>query len=263
MTRAKKLKKAIRSRAGKTGESYTSARRQVLEARRRRATRTTPEAPLAAPAPPPARRRPPAPTATRGSRPRSVTSDSAVLKKTGHGFDHWFSVLDAFGARAKGHTASARHLSEAHGVPDWHCQMITVEYERAHGLRATNQSCDGDFQVSVSRTIAGTVSQVAHVLGDARRRAQWLRGADPQLARALEAAFSGAKPRALTLKRDDYARMRFPWDASTVEIHITGKPNGSTTVAAGNMNLKQQALVETRRAQLKVALDALKAHLTE
>src|SRR5262245_54991154 len=114
MTRARKLKRVIRSRAAKTGESYTAARRQVLEARRRRAGAPPPEPPRA-PAPQPR------------SRPRRLTSDTAVRKKTGHGLDHWFAVLDAFGARSKGHTASARHLSEAHGVPGWHCQMITVE----------------------------------------------------------------------------------------------------------------------------------------
>jgi plasmid stability protein len=35
MTREKKLKKAIRARARKTGESYTAARRQVLQAKQR------------------------------------------------------------------------------------------------------------------------------------------------------------------------------------------------------------------------------------
>ena len=43
MTQQKKLKKAIRARSEKTGESYTAARRQVLLAR---------EEPEEAPAPP-------------------------------------------------------------------------------------------------------------------------------------------------------------------------------------------------------------------
>src|SRR5262245_37100955 len=196
MTRARKLKKAIRSRAAKTGESYTSARRQVLEARRRRAT---------APPPKPAPARP----ATR-ARARNVSGDASVRQKTGQGLDHWFAVLDRFDARAKGHTAAARHLSEEHGVPGWHCQMITVEYERARGLRATNQTCDGDFQVTVSRTVAATVEQVAALINDARRRARWLRGADAGLARALEDAFKGPKARSVAVKTPQYARLRFP-----------------------------------------------------
>ena len=83
MTHAKKLKKAIRARAAKTGESYTIARKHVLAAREK-----------------------PAPKAAAPSK-RSVLSDASAVKATGRGFDHWFAVLDAFGAPAKGHTASA------------------------------------------------------------------------------------------------------------------------------------------------------------
>lgn len=242
MTQARKLKKAIRARAAKTGESYTSARRQVLAARRRRA------------APAPARPAPRSPA-------RGVTSDGAVRKKTGHGFDHWFAVLDAFGARIKGHTASARHLFQEHGVPSWHCQMITVEYERQHGLRVTNQTCDGDFQVSVSRTLSGTVAAIAKLLSDAPRRARWLRAADPQLARAVDAAFTGPKPRAVHFKTPQQARLRFPWDGSTVEIQINGKAGGKATVVASNTKLRGPDDVERRRAVWAAAFDGLGGQL--
>ena len=248
MTRARKLKKVIRSRAAKTGESYTAARRQVLEAKRRRGV---------APPPEPARPAKPAPR-TRSSR---VTSDTSVRKKTGHGLDHWFGVLDDFGARTKGHTASARHLSEAHGVPSWHCQMITVEYERLHGLRAKNQSCEGDFQVTVSRTVPATVEQVAGLINDARRRARWLRTADPSLARALEAAFAGPKARSVAVKTPQYARLRFPGDGATVEILITGKTGGRAIVAAHNTKLAGPDAVERQRALWGAALDGLRAQL--
>jgi len=248
MTRAKKLKKAIRSRAAKTGESYTSARRQVLEAKRRRAI-----------APPPAAPRAAAPRVP--ARSRSVTSDTAVRAKTGHGFAHWFAVLDDFGARTKGHTASARHLREDHGVPSWHCQMITVEYERLHGLRARNQSCDGDFQVTVSRTVPGTVEQVAVLINDRRRRARWLRAADPQLARAVEAAFTGPQARRVTLKTPRYAHLRFPSDGATVEIFINAKPGGKATVAAAHTKLAGADAVERQRALWRAALDELRSQL--
>jgi hypothetical protein len=248
MTRAKKLKKAIRSRAAKTGESYTSARRQVLEARRRRAV-----------TPPPEPKRAAAPRAA--ARPRGVTSDTAVRQKTGHGLDHWFAVLDDFGARAKGHTASARHLSEAHGVPGWHCQMITVEYERFHGLRVKNQSCAGDFQVTVSRTVPGTVEQVAALFSDPRRRGRWLRAADPRLARDVAAAFKGPRAARVTVKTPEYAHLRFRCDGARVEIYINGKAGGRATVAAHNTKLAGPAAVEQQRALWGAALDGLKAQL--
>jgi hypothetical protein len=249
MTQAKKLKKAIRSRAAKTGESYTSARRQVLEARRRRAV-----------TPPPEPRRAAAPAAT-AARKRARTYEASAREKTGHGLDHWFAVLDEFDAAAKGHTASARHLSEAHGVPGWHCQMITVEYERARGLRATNQSCDGDFQVSVSRTVAATVEQVAAFINDSRRRQRWLRLADPRIAGAVHAAFTGEKARRVTVKTAQYARMRFPCEGTTVELLIYAKPGGKAAVTANNTKLAGPEAVERHRALWRAALDGLRSQL--
>jgi hypothetical protein len=99
MTRARALKHAIRARAAKTGERYTTARRHVL----RDTHLPAPGAPSAPGAPGPA--------PVRGS-----VSDVGVREKTGHGLDHWFEVLDRFGAVEKGHSAAARHLYDAHQV---------------------------------------------------------------------------------------------------------------------------------------------------
>lgn len=258
MTERKKLKRKIRSRSQKTGESYAAARRQVLEARRKRQAARS-GAPHARPLPPQARAVSPTPI-PRGSA-RGMVSDAAVLRKTGHGLDHWFAVLDAFGAAEKGHTASATHLYESHGVPGWHCQMITVAYEQARGLRATNQSCTGGFQVSVSKALKATVAEVADSLGNARRRGQWLAEADPELARALEAAFKGPKARTIAVKDAMNARLRYPWDGKAVEIRITGKPKGGSTLVADNTDLPDAPSVEDRRTRWRAALQALSVHL--
>ncbi|MEA2564485.1 MAG: hypothetical protein QOH06_5989 [Acidobacteriota bacterium] len=234
MTQQKKLKRAIRARSEKTGESYTSARRQVLLAREE-------------PAPPPPTPKPPA---------KSGISEESVLKKTGHGLDHWFGVLDAFDGAAQGHTAMAAHLHKEHGIPGWHSQGITVAYERARGLREVNQACTGKFQVSVSKTVPATVAEVVAAL----KSTVWLQGADPGLAQALDAAFTGDKPREVKTKGSDYAWLRFPWDGRTVEIRITGKPKGASVVA-DNGDLPDPALVEQRRAQWRTALEGLKRHL--
>lgn len=245
MTHAKKLKKAIRRRARKTGESYTAARKQVLDARR---------SATAAPAPPAA---PPARAAAR--RATRTTSDTPVRKATGHGFDHWFAVLDAFGAAAKGHTASARHLREDHGVPGWHCQMITVEYERARGLRAANQSSRGEFQVAVSRTLPLPLDALRGVFEDARRRRRWLASVDAGLARALEAALGKggfvAKPR--------HVQIRYAWGASRMLIAMEPRPGGKTLLLASSEKLAGPEDVERRRAAWSAALDALKSMLAD
>lgn len=235
MTQQKKLKKAIRARSEKTGESYTAARRQVLLTREEE------------PAPPPPAPKPPA---------KGGISEESVLKKTGHGLDHWFGVLDAFGGMTQGHTAMAAHLYNEHGIPGWHSQGITVAYERARGLREANQACTGKFQVTVSKTVPATVAEVVEAL----KTTAWLQEADPGLAQALQAAFTGDKPREIKTKGSDYAWLRFPWDGRTVEIRITGKPTGASVVA-DNKDLPEPALVEQRRAQWRTALEGLQRHL--
>jgi len=254
MTRQKKLKKTIRARSRKTGESYTAARRQVLEARRRKARGATASAMTKAP---PAAA-PPRVPASRPPRPR----EASLIEKTGHGLDHWFAVLDAFDRAKKGHTAAAAHLHEVHGVPGWHSQMVTVAYERERGLRAMNQASAGDFQVSITRSLPAAVAEVADAIGRADRRRVWLRGADSALARAWNAAFDGPQARQVTFKSPNYARMRFPWDGSTVEIHINGKPKGGSSIVAYNRGLDAPEKVEQRRAQWRAALEALKSYLT-
>jgi hypothetical protein len=188
-------------------------------------------------------------------------SDAIVLERTGRGLDHWFAVLDAFGLAAKGHTAAARHLHHDHGVPGWYTQAITVAYERARGLRAVNQTCRGTFQVSVSRVVPVTVAEAADAIGDTRRRRRWLRGADPGLARALEAAFTGPKAGGVKIKDANNAQLRYKWDGTDVAIYIVGKPKGGASVVADNGKLRDGDHVEQRRAQWKPVLDTLKAYL--
>ena len=254
MTQQKKLKTAIRARSRKTGESYTAARRHVLQAGRKPVAASRPE-------PTPVTVVAPAASARGRTKARSHTSEAGLIKKTGHGYDHWFAVLDSFGAAAKGHTASAAHLYRDHGVPSWHCQMVTVAYERERGLRAINQSCAGDFQVNVSKVVHSSVAEVVDVLRSASRRAQWLKSADPALNRALEAALRGPKPREVKVRDAGLARLRYPWDSGRAEIAITGKPNGRTSVVASMTKLAGPEEVEERRAQWRDALEGLKEYL--
>jgi hypothetical protein len=241
MTQAKKLKQAIRARSAKTGESYTAARLQILKARQKRTQPRTPATP-----PPP-----PRPVARPG------LGEKAVVEKTGHGFDHWFAVLDRFGAAAKGHTATARHLALDHGVPGWHAQGITVAYERARGLREVNQAAGG-FQVSVSRMVPTDMDAALSALrGPVRRK--WLAGADPALRRALDAALA---PTAKGVVRGPKrARVRYKWDGTNVELMFEPRATGTSIVAA-NTRLKDAAQVAARRGQWRAVLDALKAQLT-
>jgi hypothetical protein len=242
MTQASKLKQTIRAR--KTGESYTTARLHIVKGRQKGSVAKAPAPPATA-----------APAPTRGA-----VGEASIVKATGHGLDHWFAVLDAFGATQKGHTATARHLALDHGVPGWHAQGITVNYERARGLRAVNQTTSG-FQVSVSKTLAATVEDVMAVLRNPRRRKAWLSAQDAELARALAAGIEKPRRRGLHVKPGGLGSLRFPFAGTSVEFSIAPKPKGGVTFVVAHTKLPDAAQVEERRAQWKSALGALKAQL--
>ncbi len=229
MTTSKKLKKEIRTRASRTGESYTAARRQVLLARGKPAPASIPKPEL-----------------------KPAIGNESIVKATGHGYDHWFGVLDAFDAPAKGHTASAAHLLKEHGIRAWYAQMITVQYERARGKRSRNQSCSGDFQVNVSKAMGAGIEAVTAALSDGR----WLKDADPELSRAFP------RPARLEVKNAKLAKLRYKWDGTTIEIRVTATKSGAT-VTADNMKLSDAAHVERRRSQWRTALEALRAFLAK
>jgi len=249
MTRARALKQVIRARAARTGERYTTARRHVLKDLQERSG-------------PPAR-----PLTTAASRiaaapasPKGSLSDAKSLEKTGHGLDHWFGVLDRFGAVEKGHTAAARHLYETHHVDGWYAQGITVAYERARGIRALNQRCDGGYEVSVSKVITADAPAVIKTLTDERQRRR-VKGVDAGLVKALWTALDSPASKGFVVRPDGQARFRYKWDGTTVQLYLLPKPGGKVSFVATNTKLSGAAAVEQRRTQWRAALNALAATL--
>ena len=99
-------------------------------------------------------------------------SDAAVKAKTGKDWAGWFGALDKAGATKLEHRAIADILSEKHGMPGWWCQMVTVEYERARGLRVRHETTSG-FSVAISKTIATSLSDLYEVTANAAKRRKW------------------------------------------------------------------------------------------
>jgi hypothetical protein len=254
MTRARALKTAIRTRARKTGERYTTARRHVLKALR---PAGDPEVSRGDPQGSPRQVRSGVPQASA----KGSVSDAKSREKTGHGLDHWFEVLDRFGAVEKGHTASARHLNETLGVDGWYAQGITVAYERARGVRAVNQRCDGVFEVSASKVLAAETPRVIAALSQKRQRAKWAGAADPGLVGALAAALAASSSKGFIVRPDGQARARYKWDDTTVELRLTPKAGGKTTLVVQHMKLTGAEMVEERRAQWRAAFQAIATEL--
>jgi uncharacterized protein YndB with AHSA1/START domain len=231
VTQQKSLKRRVRARMAKTGERYTSARRQVLA----KATTDGPAAtPLTLATPEQVE---PAPT--------NSTSDEAVRKATGRSHAEWFELLDAWGATAHTHTEIAEWLSSAHGAPSWWRQSITVDYERARGMRGRHQMADG-FRVSVSRTVTVPPDRALAAFVDDATLRRWLPGApmEPRPTRAKLTA-------------------RFDWSdpASRVVVNIAPKGTDRSIVAVTHERIPDAAVAERLKAGWRDRLGHLKAFL--
>src|SRR5438093_3737369 len=112
MPKQKDLKRIVRSRMQKTGESYTAARFQLLK------KKEPDHAELAG------------------------MSEAAITRATGRTWSAWVKTLDAVHATEKPHRDIARYVSSL-GLPDWWSQTVTVGYERIRGLRDKGQRRDG------------------------------------------------------------------------------------------------------------------------
>lgn len=62
-------------------------------------------------------------------------SEEAVKAKTGKVWGEWFTILDTWNAKEKGHTQSVKHLREHYRLSPWWAQAVTIRYEWERGLR--------------------------------------------------------------------------------------------------------------------------------
>lgn len=145
MPKQKDLKRVVRTRMQKTGESYTTARLHLIR-------RKEPEPDYAA---------------------LAGQTDAAVKSKTGRDWREWVAILDAAKCAEKPHREIARFVASL-GTPDWWSQTVTVGYERIRGLRAVGQRRDGHYEASKSRTFAVPVAKLYKAFATARLRAKWL-----------------------------------------------------------------------------------------
>jgi len=152
MPKQKDLKRLVRSRMKKTGESYTTARVHVTRKESPRPeTRTTPDyAALAG------------------------MSDAAIRAGSGKTWAQWVRALDAVDATKMSHGDIAKHVRREYGVGDWWTQGVTVGYERIRGLREKGQRRGGGYEASKSKTLPVTAAAAFDAFADAGTRRKWL-----------------------------------------------------------------------------------------
>jgi len=150
MTTQKLLKRRVRERMSKTGESYTAARRHVAPERDRLET-----------------------ARTRLASAKQLASDDKLTEATGRDWEAWLSLLDRSGAQDRKHRETVDFLITQHAVPGWWAQAITTGYERARGMRLKHQQPNG-FTVYASKTVGVPIGVLFNAFTDEPKRQRWL-----------------------------------------------------------------------------------------
>ncbi|HJQ08659.1 MAG TPA: hypothetical protein VJ836_04235 [Candidatus Saccharimonadales bacterium] len=88
-----------------------------------------------------------------------IISEQAIEKATHKTWKEWLRFLESIDASKLTHKEIAERLYQDGGAPGWWAQMITVAYEQHIGRRVPGQDCDGEFSVSVSKALDGTMDQ--------------------------------------------------------------------------------------------------------
>lgn len=223
MPKQKDLKRVVRTRMQKTGESYTTARLHLVK------KQTPAKPPVAVP--------PPDYAAI------ARLSDESVKKATGCEWAKWVFVLDQAGGTEMSHQELVAHIHEKYKTPGWWTQMVAVGYERIRGLRARGQQRSGDWSVSKSKTVAVPLAKLYAAFSNARRRALWLTGAKIVV-------------RGATANKS----MRLRWeDGSPVDVGFYAKGTGKSLVAIDHRKVPTKEEADRLRAFWGERLNALAA----
>lgn len=86
-------------------------------------------------------------------------STETIAEGTGRSWEDWLVWLDGIGARDLPHKDLAQRVKSEGGTTGWWAQYVTVAYEQHIGRRVPGQDHEGSFQVSVTRTVFGSMNQ--------------------------------------------------------------------------------------------------------
>lgn len=209
MPKNKDLKRLVRTRMKKTGESYTAARARLVK----EPAAKTPE-----------------PRA--GWAELAGQSDAVMKSKTGRTWSEWVAYLDERGARTMKHGEIAKLAFDAGGVSGWWAQSVSVGYERIRGLRGRYQRSSGEYEASKSRTFPVSVATLHAAFAKKPMRARWL---------GLDVVVRTSIPK-------KSVRMTWP-DQTSVEAYFAAKGPKKSTVSIAHRKLKSAgAVVEAKKA---------------
>ncbi len=141
-------------------------------------------------------------------------------------------------------------LAEGHDVSGWWAQTLTVRFEQEIGRRTPGQTCEGDYQVSVSATLPGTMDESL---------ARWTRHM------AGRTNFAGVPLESSpALTRSDnwrYWRVELA-DGSRVTVNFSDKKAAKSLLQVNHAKLADVDAVEPWRAHWKALLNEHKKRVT-
>ncbi len=215
MTQNKDLKRIVRARMKKTGESYTSARAQITKKPKEKTA--TAESPAA--------------VSKKDYARLAGMSDAVIKEKTGCTWEKWVKSLDYHGAATMPHREIAQLVSEKYKVPSWWTQTVTVGYERIKGLRTRGQRRDGTYETTKSRTYNVPIETLFEAWANDAIRSRWLSGAKTKIR-------TKTKPKSI----------RLDWNGNTiVAIGFLSKGDRKSSVAVQHTRLADKETADGLR----------------
>jgi hypothetical protein len=222
MTTQKLLKRRVRERMSKTGESYAAARRHIVRMRDRLVS---------------------APTDL--SSALELASDKKVTEATGQGWKTWLTLLDQWGARQRKRGQTVKFLMAEHAVSSWYAQALATGYERTRGLRLKHQQAEG-FTIYASRTVGVHLTTLFDAFVNPRTRKRWL---------------TGGAMRARSSQPGKVARFDWDGGPTRVMVTFEEKGPARATAYVTHERLPDPDEAETAKAAWKERLASLKSFL--
>ncbi len=173
---------------------------------------------------------------------RPIMTDAGIKAKTGKDWAYWYGALDKAGAAKLDHRGIVAVLNGKMKLGPWWGQMIAVSYERAKGIRAVNQKCDGEFSVSVTKVMPVGLTELFTAATDAKTRKKWF-----PPGRFVETSNT----------KNKYWRGKWKKDGR-LEVGFYAKGPGRAQIAVQSNKLSGSDAVDAERAAWKKALETFR-----
>jgi hypothetical protein len=171
-----------------------------------------------------------------------------VTKATGRNWDQWFSLLDRVGMSNRDHKTIVAAVKAAGEKSGWWQQEITVQYERARGLRDIHQRSAGHYEISRLRTFTISDEELISFVTDGRKRGSWINVKLP-------------KPERKVLSGNPLFTFPWPGGKTTLMIVIEKKGPKKASITVVHRDLAGPAECEEKKAYWTERLAVLKQRI--